>query len=235
MKNYAFYCGGFALLQMYTFVSVIKAMSTEGPKINSLSSRRGFISGGFTSVIATSIIPNIAYANDKSRTDGYEIQKTASEWRSMLTPVQYDILRNGATERPNSSILESEERKGEYSCAGCGTPLFDGAAKFHSGTGWPSFATALSGVEVEDVSAIQAGLVGAELRCRTCGGHLGDVFQDGFLFLNTPAFVSGKRYCIDGAALVFKPADGSNIVIGDQLPPKKDLPGFLSPPKITPR
>lgn len=155
----------------------------------------------------------------------------------MLSPTQYDILRNGATERPYSSILEGEERAGTYVCAGCGTKLFDSREKFHSGTGWPSFARALPGVEVENVNQVQANLAGAELRCATCGGHLGDVFTDGFLFVGTPAFSSGKRYCIDGAALVFQPSNGDAEVPGDRPPPKENpsLPNWLAPPTITPR
>ena len=108
---------------------------------------------------------------------------------------------------------------------------------FFSGTGWPSFATGLPGVEIENVNPVQMSLAGAELRCATCGGHLGDVFNDGKLFLNTPAFKSGQRYCIDGAALIFKPADGTSDVYGDTPPPssKGELPSFLQPPKINAR
>ncbi|EED92822.1 predicted protein, partial [Thalassiosira pseudonana CCMP1335] len=138
------------------------------------------------------------------------------EWNEMLSKQQYFILRQGGTESPYSSILEAEERPGVYACAGCGTPLFDGSQKFHSGTGWPSFATPVmndsanpkvSNVEMEDVSQIQYQLAGAEVRCHSCGGHLGDVFADGYLFVGTPAFISGKRYCIDGGALVFVPKE----------------------------
>jgi peptide-methionine (R)-S-oxide reductase len=117
-------------------------------------------------------------------------------------------------------------------CAGCQTPLFDGKEKFHSGTGWPSFAAPLmsaadpkvSNVEMEDVSTFQYQLAGAEVRCHSCGGHLGDVFADGFLFVGTPAAITGKRYCIDGAALLFAPREQKSteeleILRGD-LPPK---------------
>ncbi len=86
--------------------------------------------------------------------------------------------------------------------------------KFQSGTGWPSFASALPGVEIEKVNSIQLSLSGAELKCQTCGGHLGDVFNDGFLFVGTPAAKTGKRFCIDGAALVFKPANGGVDLVG---------------------
>lgn len=149
------------------------------------------------------------------------MQKTDDEWKSLLTPRQYDILRNGGTERPYTSILEGESRQGIFQCAGCGTALFESEQKFKSGTGWPSFAAALEdGVETERVNPVTLSLKGAELRCKTCGGHLGDVFNDGFIFVGTPAAETGKRFCIDGAALVFRPADGSPGVVGDQAPTK---------------
>ena len=133
----------------------------------------------------------------------FNIQR--EEWSRLLSPTQYDILRLGKTERPFSSILEGEEQDGLYVCAGCNNPLFTSQAKFHSGTGWPSFASALRGVEIESTAPFKKTLIGAELRCNQCGGHLGDVFQDGFLFIGTPAFQTGERYCIDGAALMFLP------------------------------
>jgi peptide-methionine (R)-S-oxide reductase len=145
----------------------------------------------------------------KSRTDGYAIQKTEAEWKDALSPMQYFVLREGGTERPYDSVLEGEDRPGTFACAGCGTPLFESKDKFHSGTGWPSFARALDpGVEIQNVDPVSRRLLllGAELRCRTCGGHLGDVFSDGFLFVGTEAEKTGQRFCIDGAALVFDPA-----------------------------
>ena len=192
----------------------------------------------------SSPLPRVSIANaggnSKSRTAGYDIRRTESQWSELLSPSQYLVLRDGGTEAPYSSILEGEGRAGTYACAGCGTPLFDASQKFHSGTGWPSFARALAGgdggdddggnVETEDVSRIQYQLAGAEVRCRACGGHLGDVFADGFLFPGTPAFASGRRYCIDGAALAFVPTTmakkkgGSEeegmieIVMGDRPP-----------------
>lgn len=193
--------------------------------------------------LSLTVSPEKSYAmNAKSRTEGYAVQRTEREWAYILSGPQYNILREGGTERPNSSILEGEDRKGEFRCAGCNTPLFASSAKFHSGTGWPSFASSLSDssgvptVEVENVSAVQANLLGAEIRCATCGGHLGDVFSDGFIYVNTPAFISGKRYCVDGAALIFKPENGEDVY-GDTPPPvkQKELPDFLAPPKINAR
>lgn len=173
----------------------------------------------------------------KSRSEGYAVQRTEREWAYILSGQQYNILRVGGTERPNSSILEGEDRAGAFRCAACSTPLFTSASKFHSGTGWPSFGSPLEGVEVENVNAVQASLLGAEIRCGTCGGHLGDVFSDGMLYVNTPAFTSGKRYCVDGYALVFKPSNGGEDVFGDLAPPvkKQQMPDFLAPPKINAR
>ena len=120
-------------------------------------------------------------ATTKSRTEGYKVQKTQAEWKQQLSPMQYQILRQGGTESPGFSILEKEKRAGAFHCAACDTPLFASADKFNSGTGWPSFARGLEGVEVEQVNPVVASLSGAELRCATCGGHLGDVFNDGYL------------------------------------------------------
>ena len=173
----------------------------------------------------TSSVRNADAYNPKSRTEGYAIQKTEEEWEKQLSPMQSFILRTGGTEKPFSSVLEGEERKGTYSCAGCGTDLFESSQKFHSGTGWPSFARSLPGVEIQEVGKVQQTLLGAELRCKTCGGHLGDVFGDGYLFVGTPAFTSGKRFCIDGGALVFHPSNGDPDVRGDLPPKDAGMPG----------
>jgi len=193
--------------------------------VNQSSSRRDILQKSLTigSLVITPFVPissATAKMGGKSRTEGYAIQHTEKEWSDMLTSTQYFILRNGGTESPYSSILEGEERDGTYVCAGCQSELFDAKQKFHSGTGWPSFAKGIGdNVEIEDVSKIQFQLAGAELRCHACGGHLGDVFADGYLFPGTPALATGKRYCIDGAALVFAPSDGGEKVRGD-LPAK---------------
>ena len=177
-------------------------------------------------VITTGFPRSANAANTKSRTKGYEVQKTEAEWKSTLTSRQYEILRDGRTERPYTSILEGEDRPGIFYCAGCKTPLFESKQKFHSGTGWPSFAAALEGVEAEQINPLQTNFVGAELRCATCGGHLGDVFADGWIFQGTPAAESGKRFCVDGSALVFVPSDGSTPVMGDLYPDKPSRPAF---------
>jgi peptide-methionine (R)-S-oxide reductase len=201
-------------------------LSTQELGSSSENSRRVVLVRGASAAAAvisfTTGFPQKAQAvNSKSRTVGYEIQKSDEEWKSLLTARQFEILRQGGTERPYTSILEGEDRPGIFYCAGCGTALFDSKSKFHSGTGWPSFATALRGVEIERLNVVEANFAGAELRCGTCGGHLGDVFTDGWIFQGTPAAESGKRFCIDGSALVFKPEDGGlPSVVGDQYPDK---------------
>ena len=127
----------------------------------------------------------------------FEIEKSDAEWRARLTPQQYEILRNQGTERPWSSALLKEHRKGIFACAGCDLPLFSSETKFESGTGWPSFYRPLENAvgTIEDRSD---GMVRTEVHCRRCGGHLGHVFDDG-------PKPTGLRYCMDGLALVFHP------------------------------
>uniref|UniRef100_A0A7S0LST9 Peptide-methionine (R)-S-oxide reductase n=1 Tax=Coccolithus braarudii TaxID=221442 RepID=A0A7S0LST9_9EUKA len=177
-------------------------------------------------------VPLAAQAGAKSRSEGYSIQRSEREWNYVLSPEQYFVLRQGGTEVPNTSPLVIEKRAGRFVCSGCGTSLFESSAKFDSGTGWPSFAAPLAGVEVEAKNPLNAALLGAEVRCRSCGGHLGDVFQDGLLFQGTPAALTGKRYCIDGAALVFEPSDGGEAVIGAAPSRQPELPSWLQPPKV---
>jgi len=131
----------------------------------------------------------------------FEIQKSPEEWRRQLTPAQYDILREHGTERPFSSPLNKEHRKGIFACAGCALPLFSSETKFDSGTGWPSFYEPLPGAvgTSEDHSYM---MVRTEVHCRRCGGHLGHVFDDG-------PRPTGLRYCMNGLALSFRPGDAS--------------------------
>jgi peptide-methionine (R)-S-oxide reductase len=131
----------------------------------------------------------------------FEVEKTDAEWRAQLTPQQYDILRKHGTERPWSSPLLNEHRKGIFACAGCDLPLFSSDTKFDSGTGWPSFWQPLDNAigRTEDRSY---GMTRIEVHCRRCGGHMGHVFDDG-------PKPTGLRYCIDGFGLVFKPSDAS--------------------------
>jgi peptide-methionine (R)-S-oxide reductase len=191
-----------------------------------LPDRRRILKNAVVAVVATTCTAAPALATStKSRSDGYAVQHTEREWSYLLGGAQYNILRQGGTERQRSSILNTftSENVGTYVCAGCDTPLFSSQDKFSSGTGWPSFAAALEKVEEEELDPLRATLAGREVRCRTCGGHLGDLFYDGWVYIGTSAAKTGKRYCIDGAALIFKPVDGGKDVFGDMAPPNKSI------------
>ncbi len=127
----------------------------------------------------------------------FEVTKSEDEWRKILTPPQYHVLREQGTERPFTSALLDEHREGTFSCAGCDLPLFSSATKFESGTGWPSFYAPLPNA-VKNTEDSTLGMTRTEVHCRRCGGHLGHVFDDG-----PPP--TGKRYCMNGVALKFTP------------------------------
>jgi peptide-methionine (R)-S-oxide reductase len=128
----------------------------------------------------------------------FEVSHSDAEWRRLLGPERYAVLRQAATEHPFSSPLDEEKRRGIYGCAGCALPLFSSATKFDSGTGWPSFNAPLKNAVVtrSDHSLL---MERTEVLCRRCGGHLGHVFEDG-------PKPTGLRYCMNGLALQFHPA-----------------------------
>ena len=126
----------------------------------------------------------------------FPVTKSEDEWRAQLTPEQFMVLRQHATERPGSCALLHEKREGTFKCAGCAQPLFINERKFESGTGWPSFFAPIEGSIGTTVDKGHF-MVRTEVHCSQCGGHLGHVFEDG-----PPP--TGLRYCINGVALKFE-------------------------------
>ena len=163
--------------------------------------RRGLLllgAGGATAAVFAGL-RRLAIAPAHAAVNGtFEVTHTDAEWRALLTPDQYAVLRHAATEQPYSSPLDREHRKGTFHCAGCDNALFPSTTKFESGTGWPSFYRPLPHAvgETRDTSL---GMVRAAVHCARCGGHLGHVFDDG-----PPP--TGLRYCMNGAALTFAAA-----------------------------
>ena len=133
-----------------------------------------------------------------ARPDRFPFRLTDSEWRRRLNPRQYAVLRQADTERPGSSPLDAEHRRGLFRCAGCGHPLFSSRTKFDSGTGWPSFWQPLPRAVA---TRTDNSLVGrrTEVLCANCGGHLGHLFNDG-------PRPTGLRYCMNGVAMTFRPS-----------------------------
>ncbi|MGH6876397.1 MAG: peptide-methionine (R)-S-oxide reductase MsrB [Rhizomicrobium sp.] len=128
----------------------------------------------------------------------FAVNRTDAEWRAKLGADQYRVLREHGTEPPGSSPLNAEKRAGVFRCAGCGRELFDSAAKYESGSGWPSFTAPRPGAVGSSRDTTHL-MERTEVHCAECGGHLGHVFEDG----PRPA---GQRYCMNGAALTFEPA-----------------------------
>jgi peptide-methionine (R)-S-oxide reductase len=154
--------------------------------------------GGAATVLAGYLLTRDAARAATTQAIPFEITKADAEWKRLLTPEQYAILRQHGTERAGTSSLNKEHRRGVYVCAGCELPLFKSETKFDSGTGWPSFWTPIEravGTTVDESFFMRR----TEVHCRRCGGHLGHVFDDG-------PKPTGLRYCINGVALKFTPA-----------------------------
>ncbi|MGE3623468.1 MAG: peptide-methionine (R)-S-oxide reductase MsrB [Bdellovibrionales bacterium] len=146
----------------------------------------------YSALAGLAVLLRPAFAAEK-----FEIEKSPEEWKKILSPQQFHVLREHGTEAPHSSPLDKEHRKGTYSCAACELPLFSSKAKFDSGTGWPSFYEPLPNAVGTDTD-YKLMVPRTEIHCRRCGGHLGHVFDDG-------PKPTGKRYCMNGVALKFTP------------------------------
>jgi peptide-methionine (R)-S-oxide reductase len=139
---------------------------------------------------------------EAEQAEAFEVTHSEAEWREMLTPQQYHVLREHGTERAGTSPLDHEKRAGTFVCAGCELPLFSSEAKYDSGTGWPSFWAPLDnaiGTSEDDTWFMTR----TEVHCSRCGGHLGHVFEDG-----PPP--TGLRYCMNGVAMAFMPAEDAS-------------------------
>ncbi len=184
-------------------LSPFTRMSFLQEKISGMNKRQ-FLKIGAVSIGAIALsryLPSLAAGGSETASTGtkaegeFEVTKTESEWREILTAEEFAVLRQEKTERPFSSPLDKLATAGTYSCAGCSLPLFSSETKFDSGTGWPSFYAPLENAIATTVDRSFL-MERTEVHCRRCGGHLGHVFDDG------PA-PTGKRYCLNGVALNF--------------------------------
>lgn len=161
-----------------------------------MTTRRSILRTGMMALFAGAALGRF----DRARASGvgFEVRHTDAEWRELLRDDVYEVLRRAGTERPFSSALLHEGRRGTFTCAGCERDLFASDAKFESGTGWPSFWQPLPGsiLTQRDTSF---GMVRDAVECSRCGGHLGHVFDDG-------PKPTGLRYCMNGIAMHFRPA-----------------------------
>ncbi len=132
------------------------------------------------------------------QTKHYAVSKSEDEWRAQLDPMQFQVARHAATERPFSGKYWDHWSNGQYNCVGCGTPLFKSDTKFDAGCGWPSYFEPVNAEVIERIVDKTHGMVRVEVRCNKCGSHLGHVFEDG-------PQPTGERFCINSAAIDFAP------------------------------
>jgi peptide-methionine (R)-S-oxide reductase len=160
--------------------------------------RRSFLSAGTATLAIGLALVRGPGLTEAHAAPTFEVTHTDDEWRKLLNPTQFAVLRREGTERPFSSPLNSEHRDGRFTCAGCALDLFSSKTKFDSGTGWPSFWQPLPKAVLEATDA-SLGMSRTAVACRRCGGHLGHVFPDG-------PKPTGLRYCMNGVALNFVPS-----------------------------
>ena len=130
----------------------------------------------------------------------YKVKKTDAQWRVQLSPMDYQVTRQAATEAPFTGRYWDHFEKGQYQCVCCGVKLFESDTKFDAGCGWPSYWQPAQEGVIEEVKDTSHGMIRVEVRCQNCGAHLGHVFEDG-------PKPTGDRYCINSAALDFKPQE----------------------------
>jgi peptide-methionine (R)-S-oxide reductase len=161
---------------------------------NLITSRRTLLAGGMGAIAGLALLRSPSVAAPR----GFTVNHSPAEWRRLLGPERYAVLREASTEHPFTSPLLNEHRRGTFVCAGCVLPLFSSTTKFDSGTGWPSFWKVLPNAVItrSDRSLLAER---TEVLCARCGGHLGHVFDDG-------PRPTGLRYCMNGLALKFVPA-----------------------------
>jgi peptide-methionine (R)-S-oxide reductase len=166
-------------------------------ELDMILTKRALLGGAGLTVLALAL-PGLFHDNEAAVAAGYATQLTPAQWKAKLTPQQYAVLREQATERAFTSPLDTERRAGTFLCAGCDQKLFSSRTKYDSGTGWPSFWKPLAGA-VRTSNDRSLGETRTEVHCARCGGHLGHVFDDG-----PPP--TGLRYCMNGVAMRFVPA-----------------------------